>query len=182
MSSSVMNPVATGRSFTYTGKEFYPLDPDPALIDPIDIAHALSNLCRYNGNTSSFYSVGEHSVRMHDLAPREIKKWCLGHDFTEAYLGDVVAPLKHLPAWDHYRMAEDLLMDVIARKFGFIPLEMPSEVKVIDLRMRATEIRDITNIPDHLMGEDPYDRVIVPWTPIMAERQMLDRMRDHGIL
>ena len=47
---------------TYTGVMFDPLSPDTELIDIVDIAHALSMLCRANGHFRSFYSVGQHSI------------------------------------------------------------------------------------------------------------------------
>lgn len=43
---------------TYTGIRINPLNPDAAVIDMIDIAHALSLLCRANGHFKTFYSVG----------------------------------------------------------------------------------------------------------------------------
>lgn len=49
---------------TYTGRRFYPLDPRSDEIDPADIAHALSLLCRYGGHVDRFYSVAEHCVLM----------------------------------------------------------------------------------------------------------------------
>ena len=49
---------------TYTGKKFYPAVPDLELISIIDIAHALSMICRYAGHCTKFYSVAEHSVRL----------------------------------------------------------------------------------------------------------------------
>jgi hypothetical protein len=42
---------------TFTGKEFYPLEPNPADIDIRDIAHALSNICRFTGHCREFYCV-----------------------------------------------------------------------------------------------------------------------------
>ena len=40
---------------TYTGKNFYPLGPhDPDNIVIEDIAHALSNMCRFAGHVKSF--------------------------------------------------------------------------------------------------------------------------------
>ena len=41
---------------TYTRKAFDVLNPDPELICIEDIAHALSNQCRFTGHTREFYS------------------------------------------------------------------------------------------------------------------------------
>jgi hypothetical protein len=40
---------------TYTGRAFWPLDPNVDDVDPVDIAHALAHLCRYGGHTKRFY-------------------------------------------------------------------------------------------------------------------------------
>lgn len=64
-----------------------------------DVAHALSQTCRYGGHTLRFYSVAEHAVlvsrRLQELG---FDKWvCLAglhHDDAEAYLGDIPRPLK----------------------------------------------------------------------------------------
>jgi hypothetical protein len=49
---------------TYTSKQFYITDPHPDDVDIIDIAHALSMLCRYGGHSAKFYSVAQHSVEV----------------------------------------------------------------------------------------------------------------------
>ena len=49
---------------TFTGRQFFPLDPDPQDIDIVDIAHSLAMQCRYNGHTDRFYSVAEHCVHV----------------------------------------------------------------------------------------------------------------------
>ena len=49
---------------TYTGTEFYPTAPLAQELQIEDIAHALSNICRFGGHCSRFYSVAEHSVRV----------------------------------------------------------------------------------------------------------------------
>lgn len=68
-----------------------------------EIAHSLSLLCRFNGHTSRFYSVAEHSLLVAHLMEYHVGGDPLEgllHDATEAYLGDVPAPLKiHLPDW-----------------------------------------------------------------------------------
>ena len=48
---------------TYTGVMFDPLNPESELIDILDIAHALSMLCRANGHFRNFYSVGQHCIK-----------------------------------------------------------------------------------------------------------------------
>ena len=49
---------------TYTGNHFDPINPDPELINIVDIAHALPMICRGNGQVSTFWSVGEHCIRV----------------------------------------------------------------------------------------------------------------------
>lgn len=68
--------------------------PDPATIDAMDIAHALSMQCRFNGHVRAFYSVAEHCVRVARHLPTELCVHGLLHDAAEAYVGDVVTPVK----------------------------------------------------------------------------------------
>jgi 5'-deoxynucleotidase YfbR-like HD superfamily hydrolase len=97
------------------------LNPDPAAIHLSDIAHALSQMCRFGGHTARFYSVAEHCWHAADQALAdghglEVQRACLLHDATEAYLGDVVKPLKQfLP---EYTQIERAFEAVIRRRFG----------------------------------------------------------------
>ena len=68
--------------------------PDPATIDTMDIAHALSMQCRFNGHVRDFYSVAEHCVRVANHLPPALRIHGLLHDAAEAYVGDVVTPVK----------------------------------------------------------------------------------------
>ena len=47
---------------TVTGKHVDPLHPAAQDLDMLDIAHALSLLCRGGGQTKTFYSVAQHSI------------------------------------------------------------------------------------------------------------------------
>ena len=105
---------------TYTGVMFDPLIPDPQLIDIVDIAHALSMLCRANGHFRSFYSVGQHSINCMKEAKakgysEKVQLACLLHDASEAYLSDVTRPVKQeIPK---YLEIEKPLQNIIWNKY-----------------------------------------------------------------
>lgn len=120
----------TATSFdTVTGLRVDALCPTPESIRLADIAHVLSMQCRYGGHLRSHYSVAEHSVLVGELVRAkaiafglELHEACeagllgLAHDFTEAYVQDVIAPVKHALG-DNYRRLEMAWNDVIMAKF-----------------------------------------------------------------
>lgn len=78
-------------------RRFWPLDPRPSEFRIEDIAGPLSRICRFGGRCSPFYSVAEHSLlvmRIVEEAHPDIALQALLHDAAEAYLGDVISPLK----------------------------------------------------------------------------------------
>lgn len=146
---------------TYLRGRFYPLDPKPEEIFIEDISHALSNLTRFNGHTDRFYSVAEHSVYVSQQCPTlEGKRWGLLHDATEAYIGDMVRPLKSVIP--EFKKIEDGIHKAVAKKFG-LPEEIPEEVHVADNTMCSTEKRDIKpGGEDWCDMPEPYDNLRVP--------------------
>lgn len=102
---------------TFTGKDIDVFNPDPDLICIEDIAHALSNKCRFGGHTNKFYSVAMHSLYVNGRVPPAHKLEALLHDASEAYLEDIPSPIKRRLI--EYKQIEDRLMQVIAHKFGF---------------------------------------------------------------
>lgn len=95
----MLTPEAT-QVETVSGRFIDLLAPDPAEIDPHDIAHHLAMTCRYNGGVKRFYSVAEHVLLVRDLvdhlgAGEDLLLPALLHDAAEAYLGDLVSPLKY---------------------------------------------------------------------------------------
>lgn len=169
----------TGNIITYTGKRVSPMDMTPDDVDPLDIAHALSNLCRYNGHVSHFYSVAQHSVLVAQRFDEGsyLRRWAILHDAPETYLGDLVAPLKYTDDYSFYREAEERLMTVIAYKFGLDPWE-PPEIKAVDLKLRGAEMRDLKNYD---CGEETYSFRIRPWLPQYAKDKFIQEMRKAGI-
>jgi len=79
-------------------------DPEPKHIKLMDIAHALSNECRWQGMCRKHFSVAEHSIWVGRMAKElaEQRKldtnaaflYSLIHDAHEAYLSDIPKPLK----------------------------------------------------------------------------------------
>lgn len=159
---------------TASGKKFSPIDPDPRDVDILDIAHALSHLCRYTGHTRKLYTVAQHCCHVSDACSPENRLWGLLHDSTEAYCNDIAKPLKiSLP---DYNEIEARVARAVAIHFG-LPLEEPSEVKELDKRIVANEFRDLFfslptdfELPPSLPGLR-----IKPWSPRRAREQFLLR-------
>ena len=130
---------------TFTGQNVDLIDTAVDSINIYDIAHHLSKLDRYNGAGSFPYSVGYHSLLVAECLPEEYRLWGLLHDATEAYLGDVVSPLKSL--LPGYRDIEQHLMAIIAGKF-LLNMPRPPEVKAMDTAVMVAEMNQVMNWPD----------------------------------
>lgn len=169
---------------TYTGIQFYPLDPHAAEIDAIDIAHGISMQCRYNGHVSRFYSVAEHCVLIADWMAetgynRNDVLYGLLHDGTESYVGDMVRPLKkHIP---DFSAAEDGVMRAIAERFSLESAEMPGSVRSADNRILLDERAELLGTPPGEWSVDdltPLGVRIRGWDPAVAKEMYLGTLED----
>lgn len=159
---------------TFTGREFWPMDPRAADVDIEDIAHALSMQCRYAGHGLQFYSVGEHSVRVAGWLsftgePRSTILQGLLHDATEAYLVDVPRPVKAFLVG--YREAEAKVWEAVAQRFD-LPLALAPAVHQADNRIIADEMAQNMVKPDPAYN-DPLGITLQFWSPKEAEAQFL---------
>ena len=86
-----------------SGRRLDLLDPTPLDIEVEDIAHGLSFVARWNGQTNGDfpYSVAEHSLLVEQIYSKSFKnpekKWCLAallHDAPEYVIGDMISPVK----------------------------------------------------------------------------------------
>lgn len=164
---------------TFTGRRFYPLDPRADEIDPADIAHALSLLCRFGGHVDRFYSVAEHCILMSVAVDPENALPALLHDATEAYVVDVPRPLKRqLP---DYRAIEDRVWGAIAIRFG-VDLVLPAQVHEADNRILLNERKALMpRAGTWAIDEDGYEPLpvmIVGAQPAEAERAYLERLAE----
>jgi uncharacterized protein len=103
---------------TFSGILINPANVDPKDINLIDIAHHLTNECRY-GRALPFdihYSVAEHSLllakyMLDTYKDKELAKCALMHDASEYILGDIPTGLKvSLP--DYKKLESDLTFKI----------------------------------------------------------------------
>ena len=118
-----------------SGRRLDLLDPSPFDIEIEDIAHGLSRVARWNGQTSGDwpYSVAEHSVLvetlLHRLYPDLSLKWRLAallHDAAEYVIGDMITPFKAIIGPD-YKGVEKRLEEAVHVRFG-LPATLPANV------------------------------------------------------
>lgn len=161
---------------TRTGRLLDLRCPEEHDFDIEEIAHALSQLCRYTGHPVGFYSVAQHSVLVSTLLSRQDALAGLLHDAAEAYIGDVSAPLKGL--LPEYRALEARLQAALFAAFGLPPV-LPKAVGWADQVLLVTEMRDL--MPAHpalaalLPAVGPMPEPMIPWPIRVARQAFLDR-------
>lgn len=162
---------------TYTGRQFWPCDPRVDDVDVLDIAHALSNQCRFGGHSRMFYSVAEHCVRVSYVCDLGDALVGLLHDAAEAYIIDVPRPLKRNLLG--YKEIEAAIWVVIAEKFG-VMRAIPASVSRADEILLATEARDLMTRPPNAWAPmpNPLPQRIEPWTSALAKTEFLARFRE----
>ncbi|TWT35353.1 hypothetical protein KOR34_02440 [Posidoniimonas corsicana] len=163
----------------YEGGRVDLLHPRPEQFTIEDIARGLSRVNRFAGHTHEPYSVAQHSVIVSRLVPPELALCGLLHDASEAYLGDLVRPLKQrLPG---YVELEARMMLAIAERFDF-PWPKPVEVREVDNRLLVTE-RDLLQPKapawESLRDVKPYPRVQISYElPARAAGNFLRRYEE----
>jgi hypothetical protein len=169
---------------TRSGIAFPLLAPQVEHIDPDDIAHALSNLCRYGGHSRTFYSVAQHSVLIARWLSdtdfgRETALHGLLHDAAEAYCVDVPKPLKRLLGGEYHRI-EGRIAAVIREAFG-LDNDVPRIVESADERILADEREALMwTTPGLDWGPmaEPLGVTIDAWSPEEARHQFTMTLRE----
>lgn len=162
---------------TYTGRKFWPLDPRPEDVAIEDIAHALSMQCRFGGHCLRFYSNAEHSVIVSHHCGSDGLAGLL-HDGSEAYLLDMLAPIKG--SMPDYKAAEKRCQAVVYQAFG-LPEVTPADVKLADIRLLRTERMQVMQQTSDRWIIDDYEPLgvqISGWSPTVAEVAFLDRFEQ----
>jgi hypothetical protein len=166
---------------TYTGKKFWPLDPRAEDVDVRDIAHSLALSCRFNGHCDVFYSVAQHSVLVSQIAKPPQQLVALLHDSAEAYLGDVIRPIKRFIP--QIKEIEDNLERVIFQHFGIEKYDKDEIVHADNIAL-YTEMRDLMGKPPEMWSEFEYylpflqEQKIIPLNSAEGEILFLERYKE----
>jgi hypothetical protein len=167
-----------------SGRRLDLVDPQPKQIEIVDIAWALSRLCRFVGHVPTHYSVAEHCCRVAMLVaadpttdPRLILAALL-HDAAEAYLGDWSSPLKQVFRAEApgALAVERRIETAIGAKFNVTLTPKDPRITLADAVMLATERRDLKGpAPMSWQGDwpEPHPIQIVPWDADRAFRQYM---------
>jgi hypothetical protein len=172
-----------GLAWMADAPEVYPYDVE-------EIAHALSNLCRFAGHTREFYSVAQHSVvvaraiydNYEGRPDAALLRAALLHDAAEAFCIDLPAPIKHMPEMAGYRALIKRTEAAIGTHFGLSLFLDHFLIKHADLVVLATEKRDLLSwsaFDSHWAGlPDPRRARIDPWDPETACAMFLDAWNE----
>lgn len=180
-----------------SGRRLDLLDPSPLDVEIEDIAHGLSRVARWNGQTDGRwpYSVAEHSILVenlvHRLYPGLALKWRLAtllHDAAEYVIGDMITPFKAIIGPD-YRSVEKRLEEAVHVRFGLpaaLPVDIVKKIKRADkiaAYLEATQLAGFS-VPEanKIFGKPKagLDVVIEPISPKAAKQAYLKRFRILG--
>ncbi len=167
---------------TYSGGRVYFFEPEKSKIEIMDVIHALSLLCRFNGATDTFHSVAHHSVIVADNVFKETKDKNLAyqglcHDFAEAFISDIPSPFKaHFPG---FKEIEIKMEEWLSKRFGF---QYPFDpiIKHHDLRCLSTEMRDLMFFCDNQGLPEPYKEKIEPLDWGTARYLFLKKFKEYS--
>jgi 5'-deoxynucleotidase YfbR-like HD superfamily hydrolase len=181
-----------------SGRRLDLLDPTPVDIEIEDIAHGLSFVARWNGQTlgDHAYSVAEHSLLVEGLFtrlnPKAKPAWKLAallHDAPEYVIGDLISPVKAAvgPGYDDL---DKRLSAAIHIRFGLpavIPVQIKKQIKKADkisAWMEATQIAGFSkNEADKFFGRPEagvIDRLRIVLRPPLETRR--DYITRHNAL
>ena len=162
---------------TFTGKQFFPLNPRIDDICIEDISHGLSMICRFNGQSQKFYSVAEHSILVSQNIDPLYAIHGLLHDSSEAYISDIAAPIK--PSLIGYDKIELKLQSAIFERFKLFDFDA-WQVKEIDKRILMDEMEQLMpNQPAKWNKQcEKLGIKLLLLTPEQAEFEFLKRFRE----
>ncbi len=172
----------------YKGSFFNFDDIENNIVTIEDIAHSLSNQCRWSGHTLFHYSVAQHLCYCCDAAYEKYQsdQWayeCLMHDAPESVMVDLPRPLKRILSG--YTELNDRIETFFGKKFHYTH-PMPKEVQLIDDAMLITEYQQVVDAVSQSHHPtftnfyvEPLNIEIEVWSHGRAENEFLDRYFEY---
>lgn len=127
-----------------SGRKVSLLDPQPGHITIMDITRGLAYRPHFGGHSPHFFSVAEHTLMVTKLTmeaypgAEHAHLWMVAmlHDASEAYLGDMVKPLKvHMP---DFQKLEEKMTAAIFLKYKLNPADI-ALIKPFDKAVQEIE-------------------------------------------
>ena len=113
---------------------------------PQEALSALPKINRWNGHTSKPWSVGAHSLHMfyvavkhHNIHDKQLLLKIFVHDFAEAYIGDVIKPVKNLCPVIEETEIDILILLCHQLKLSPTTSKEKSTIKQLDIDCAVTE-------------------------------------------
>ena len=175
-----------------SGRRLDLLDPSPLDVEIEDIAHGLSRVARWNGQTVGdwAYTVAQHSLLVEDLVgrfrPKAPQSWRLAallHDAPEYVIGDLITPFKAAVGLD-YKALEARLQAAVHLRFG-LPAQLPKSASGLIKRadraaayLEATQLAGFSSVEGHRFFGRPrgLDALrLDAWPPTDAKERFLAR-------
>jgi uncharacterized protein len=185
-----------------SGRRLDLLDPSPLDVEIADIAHGLSRVARWNGQTSGahIFSVAQHTLLvdtvMRAQAPEiddRLRLAALLHDAPEYVIGDMISPFK-AALGDGYKSIEKRLLAAIHIRFSLPPVlapELEKQIKAADRGAAYLEATLLAGFSEsearRLFGRDPglpeavRDDYLTPWSADQAEARFLESFNGLGV-
>ncbi len=180
-----------------SGRRLDLLDPSPLDVEIEDIAHGLSRVARWNGQTSGdwAFSVAQHSLvveeifrRLRPAAEPPACRAALLHDAPEYVVGDLITPFK-ASVGPGYKALEQRLLTAVHLRFGLpaaLPKVLTAAIKRADRAaayLEATQLAGFGETEARRIFGRPrgyedlgLDRVrLEPWPPSEAKARFLSR-------
>ena len=178
--SDAEDPGYWGWLQTYTGRKFFPLQPELFEMNILDLAHGCALENRFGGQTDEPYSVAQHCCIVSDtlssvLGRPDLAYEGLMHDAAEGLIKDLPRDIK-LALPEYKEKLEHPFERLIAAHFG-LAWPWPAPVKAADNIALMTERRDLFRCinPDWVQRVEPLKERITPWDWRAAEAEFLDR-------
>ena len=180
-----------------SGRRLEILNPSPLDIEIEDIAHGLSFLARWNGQTIGDYpfSVAQHSLLVENIfssqfpkMDNESKLFALLHDSAEYVISDMISPLKTHLGMTYETLDEKLTMAICIR-FNIPTTKIKiikKQVKLADKMaawLEAIQLAGFSKIEaDKLFGKqvsvEGFENYLSPATPFFVRKKFVNRFNE----